>query len=198
MPSDRRLEWAVATRPAPGAEVSGDTSVVVDGGDRTLIAAIDGLGHGPEAAAAARAAAEIISGYTDQPLDGLMRSCHDAMTHTRGAAITLAAIFDDGRVDWLAVGNVDAIVLRGGRTTTGSIEAVYHFPGVVGDQLPAVHALTSHVVRGDVLTVTTDGIDGHYLTTIEPIGPPDLAARRILHDHARDSDDALVIVARVR
>jgi phosphoserine phosphatase RsbX len=173
-------------------------SAVLDVGDHTLIAAIDGLGHGPDAAAAAQVAAQTIAGYAEEPLEGLMRRCHDAMTHTRGAAITLAAVFDDGRIDWLAVGNVDAIILRGGRSTTGSVDAVYHFPGVVGSQIPPVHALTSHVVRGDVLTMTTDGIDARYLTTIEPIGPAEVAAQRILLAHARDNDDALVVVARVR
>ena len=198
MPSDRRLEWAVASRPAPGADVSGDASVVLDVGDHTLIAAIDGLGHGPDAAVAAHVAVDTITLHADEPLDELMRRCHDAMTRTRGAAITAATIFDDGRIDWLAIGNVDAIILRGGRTTTGSLEAVYHFPGVVGGQIPPLHVLTSHVVRGDVLTVITDGIDAHYLTTIEPIGPAEVAAERILGTHARDADDALIIVARVR
>lgn len=198
MPSDPRVEWAIAARPAPGAEISGDASVVVDAGDCTLIAAIDGLGHGPEAADAARVAAETITRYAGEPVDELLRRCHDAMIDTRGAAITVVAIFDGGRVDWLGVGNVDAVIVRGGSTTTGSVDAVYLFPGVVGGQLPPLHALTSHVVRGDVVALTTDGIDPHYLAALETIGPADSAAPRILHGHARDRDDALVIVARIR
>ena len=60
----------------PTAEVDDgllDVLVIPDSSRWTLIAAIDGLGHGPEAAAAARAARDVIAGYVDEPLEGLLR-----------------------------------------------------------------------------------------------------------------------------
>ena len=126
----------MASRPIPGATVSGDLDVVVGLEGSTLVGVIDGLGHGPEAQVAADVAAGTIRRCAEEPLDELMRSCHQAMIGTRGAAITLLGVADGGRLDWLAVGNVEAAVLRGGRTTTGAIETVYHFPGIVGDRLP--------------------------------------------------------------
>jgi phosphoserine phosphatase RsbX len=197
MPADRRLEWAVACRPMPGADVSGDVEVVVDLGERTVIAVADGLGHGRAAQSAAAVAAAVVRRTPDEPVDLLMRACNEAMGATRGAAITLVAVADGGRLDWLAVGNVEAAILRGGRATIGSVETVYHFPGVVGGQLPTLHALTSHVARGDVIVVSTDGIGGDYLGDPSPIGPVESAANDVLETHGRDTDDALVLVARV-
>ena len=47
------LEWGVATRALEGQSESGDMAVVVPFDHGVLAAAVDGLGHGPEAARAA-------------------------------------------------------------------------------------------------------------------------------------------------
>ena len=198
MPSDRRLEWAVAGRPIPGAAVSGDRSVVFDAGDRTVIAAIDGLGHGTDAAVAAEVAGRVIEEHAGAPLETVFDLCHEAMAGTRGAAITLAVVSDGGQMDWLAVGNVEAVIIRGGQVGTGTVESVYHLPGVVGDRLPTLRTPTTRLERGDVLVLNTDGITGEYLADRGAIGPVDRAAARILAAHARSVDDALVIVSRMR
>lgn len=50
------IEVAGATRPRPGEQRCGDAWLHLDLGDASLLAIVDGLGHGPEAAAAASAA----------------------------------------------------------------------------------------------------------------------------------------------
>jgi negative regulator of sigma-B (phosphoserine phosphatase) len=56
------LEFGVAGSIAPGQRVSGDLEVVhyYDGGGGALVAVIDGIGHGEQAAATARLAADTI------------------------------------------------------------------------------------------------------------------------------------------
>jgi hypothetical protein len=55
------LDWKVAGRPLPGESESGDLGVVAAHADGALLAAIDGVGHGDAAAAAARAAADVLN-----------------------------------------------------------------------------------------------------------------------------------------
>ena len=50
------IEWAVAGAPIDGETESGDLHAVVQFEGGVLVGAVDGLGHGAEAAVAARAA----------------------------------------------------------------------------------------------------------------------------------------------
>jgi len=53
----RLIEWGVATLALPGETQSGDRHLVKPVGSTVLVAVVDGLGHGAEAATAAQAAA---------------------------------------------------------------------------------------------------------------------------------------------
>ena len=57
------VEWAAIGCPIPGETSSGDGHLVVRGASRTLIAVMDGLGHGPEAHRATTAAIAVIAGW---------------------------------------------------------------------------------------------------------------------------------------
>ena len=54
------VEWGVAMRCRRGEATSGDLAVVTLLPEGVLVAGIDGLGHGQEAARAARKAAEVV------------------------------------------------------------------------------------------------------------------------------------------
>ena len=98
------VDWAVATLALEGEHESGDLHVVApfDGG--ALVAAIDGLGHGPEAAAAARRAAEALVRHSGQPAIELFDRCHENLRGTRGAVITLASFNGaSGTMSWAGV-----------------------------------------------------------------------------------------------
>ena len=63
------VEWSVATRCRRGEATSGDLAVVTLLPEGALVAGIDGLGHGVEAARAARRAAEVV---TESPTEDLV------------------------------------------------------------------------------------------------------------------------------
>src|SRR5919201_5556945 len=90
--ASRAVEWAVASRPVSGEVVSGDAAIVSSVGDRTLVAAVDALGHGPEAARVAATAASILQEFAGDDVVALVRRCHDGLRGTRGAAISAASI----------------------------------------------------------------------------------------------------------
>jgi len=193
------IEWAVAARPMPGYERSGDAHVVepVPGG--VLVAVVDGLGHGDEAADAATKAAEVLSRHASEPIAPLVRRCHQALTDTRGVAMTLAR-FDEGSstVSWLGVGNVEASVL-GTDTRARSIKQSLPLRGgVVGYRIPALLPSDVDVTAGDLLVLATDGIDARSFAGVRRFDPPERIAQDLLERFGRQTDDALALVVRYR
>jgi hypothetical protein len=187
----------VAARPIAGEHVSGDRHVAVSS-TRLVVAVIDGLGHGPEAAHAAGRAAEIVETHPDERPDALLRRCHDALRNTRGAAMTVASIDPVvGEMTWLGVGNVQATVLQR-RTRDARREWVPLRGGVVGYLLPALRPGTVRLQRDDVLVLATDGVRPVFGEWPAPAEAPQDVANRILADQSRGTDDALVLVARYR
>ncbi|WP_063814519.1 SpoIIE family protein phosphatase [Nocardia fusca] len=194
-----RIEWAMAGRPLPGQDVSGDRCVVLDTGTGTvLFAVLDGLGHGAAAAAAVDRATRVLAENRAEPLDVLMVLCHRAMSDTRGAAVTLA-LFGAEETQWLGVGNIESIVLTAGPTGPQVSATALQSGGIVGYRLPST--LQPHTVPvrpGDLLLMSTDGVEA------EPGHGVDLAkstadiVQELLSRHAKDTDDALVLAARVR
>src|SRR6516164_9604195 len=106
------LEWGVAQRALPGETVSGDRYVVHPVSDGVLIAVVDGLGHGAEAATAAEVATATLETYSREPVISLLERCHSALRHTRGAAISVASFSaTNGSMTWVGVGNVEGVIL---------------------------------------------------------------------------------------
>jgi hypothetical protein len=170
----------------------------VVGADRTLLSVIDGLGHGPEAAEASDIAATMLRENASEPLEPLLVLCHHALRRTRGVAITMAAVeHADGGLQWLGVGNVEGVLVRADPDRRPRLEAVFHFPGVVGYRLPSLQVYANRLDPGDVLVLASDGIAPSFLDDVGPsreIGP---LAERLLADHSRPEDDAMVVVARL-
>ena len=107
------LRFGTASRPATGGDVCGDAGVIIPIDQGTLICLADGLGHGPEARAAADAACRYARAHAAEPLDALMRGMDGALSVTRGAAVSLLAILPSLRqARFAGVGNVDLRVLR--------------------------------------------------------------------------------------
>jgi phosphoserine phosphatase RsbX len=184
------LEWAVAARPLPGEEVSGDAALVEldDGG--AVVAAVDGLGHGAPAAAAASRAVAALRGRCRDDVDALVGRCHEALRGTRGAALGVAKIAGD-ELTWAGVGNVEAWLFGRGRPA-----ALLLRPGVVGEALPPAQPVREQLRRGDVVVLVSDGVGSGFVDAFEAIGSPQRIADAILDGYARESDDAVVVVAR--
>jgi negative regulator of sigma-B (phosphoserine phosphatase) len=161
------------------------------------VAGIDGLGHGSEAARAARKAAEVVRERPTQDLVLLVQRCHAALRGTRGAAITLAFVstFKSG-MTWLGVGNVEGRVLSGNPSVTRPKGSLALGRGVPGHELPAVRTATLQVRTGDVLVLATDGIEADFADSLDVSGSTQAISDRILADHRKPPDDALVVAVR--
>ena len=193
----RQLELGVAERPLAGEWRSGDRAVLVgyDGG--ALVAAIDGLGHGASAADAADTAAAVLSERPTEEPARLIERCHRALQRTRGAVMTLAW-FDlvDGRLAWTGVGNVEGRLVRASAGVHTPTEGAFTKGGVVGFNLPSIRVTDTDLDEGDVVVLVTDGIQSNFAQAIVAGGTAQDIADRILAQHAKGADDALVVVVR--
>jgi hypothetical protein len=126
-----------------------------------------------------------------------MQRCHSALRKTRGAVLTIASIdVATSLVTWLAVGNVEALLYRAARAGRPERESILHRGGVVGYQMPSLRAPTLSIARGDTLIFTTDGISSDFSPDSPLDGHPQGIADAILDRYGKQSDDALVLVAR--
>ncbi|MEL7568439.1 MAG: SpoIIE family protein phosphatase [Dehalobacterium sp.] len=193
------LDWSVAVQKLAGETESGDLYLVKPFPDSTLVAVIDGLGHGTEAAKAARIGASILEACPQESITFLMEQCHKYLKQTRGAAMSLASFnMLNGTMTWLGVGNVEGILFRNGAGTKPHYKSLLLSAGIVGCHLPQLHVTVTPVTRGDTLILTTDGINYNFAQEVNLNEQPQQIADRILAHHAKVNDDALVLVARYR
>ena len=191
------LDWSVAARPMSGQSVSGDLHLVKRFDQRVLVAVIDGVGHGDEAAAAARTAADILENYPGETTISLFKRCHEALVKTRGVVLTVAILDTvESSMTWLGVGNVEGRLFRADAGASHPRESVLLRGGLVGYQLPALQASVIPVAAGDLLILATDGIHAAFEEGINLNETPRQIADKILGRHFKGNDDALVLVAR--
>ena len=189
------IEWGWAGRALE--DPSGDLHAVVELGDGALVALLDGLGHGSEAAQAARAAVALIEEKASASVVELVRQCHDALHKTRGAVMSVAW-FDanDASMTWTGVGNVDSVLIRAASSAHARNEALSTRGGVVGYRLPALRADRHALSVGDLLVMVTDGVQATFGSGIVTQFSAQEIAESILVRYAKGTDDAHVVVAR--
>jgi negative regulator of sigma-B (phosphoserine phosphatase) len=191
------LELGIASRALPGQQRSGDLAVVVHLEGGLLVGAIDALGHGDEAAATAATALATIEHHAHEPLDSLVQRCHARLIGTRGAVMSLAAFrHSDHTMTWLGVGNVEGVLLSPATTGRFRRSSLMTRAGIVGGEMPKATPAVLTLSAGDTLVFTTDGIRPGFADTLVPGEPAQDLADRLLAGHARDNDDALVLVVR--
>lgn len=185
------ITWSWAGRALE--QQSGDLHVVASFRDGALVGLIDGLGHGPEAAVAARAAAKALETCARDAVEKLMQRCHEALRGTRGAVISLASISSaESSMTWIGIGNVDASLFR----HDGTRDAVAGRGGVLGFRIPSLRAHRVPIAPNDTLIMVTDGIYGDYCHNLDLQCGTQQLADDILARFAKGYDDAHVVVAR--
>jgi phosphoserine phosphatase RsbX len=178
--------------PMPGEMQNGDAALIRQSatGD-TILAVIDGLGHGPDAALASRKAIEAL---TLMPLHTgvleAMQEIHQELRGTRGAAGTLC-IIRGFRLEICAVGNVALMC------TSCSIPLVLS-PGVLGHQVGRFRVGACQVAPGARLALLSDGISTRFRLEEYKHLEAEPSCREIMSRYRRKEDDASVLVADVR
>jgi len=194
-PTQDPLSVSVLARPKPGERVSGDAHFIRRTGFGAFFSVIDVLGHGPDAHATALRALEVLEGHYQEPIQAVLSACHRALQRTQGAAAALCRLdLRRGVLEHLCVGNVETRIFR-----TRALLRPFCANGTVGLILPGSTAVSSYPLeKGMIVVMHSDGVSGKFDL------PPNLAsaapaeiASHIFERHARDTDDATLLVARV-
>ena len=157
------------------------------------MAVVDGLGHGPHAAAAARAALDALDRKpTLRPVKALL-ACHDALAGTRGAALSVAWIEPGVQLTIAGVGNVEARLWHAGRTQRPIVQR-----GIVGSAMPRLTEAVFQLGDSDwVLVLHTDGVssrcDPWSLPAFEARAMQELADG-LVGRWGQSTDDATAVV----
>ena len=191
------IDWGVATLMLAGEQESGDLHLIKPVGTGVLVSVVDGLGHGAEAATAARAAVAALNRHAQESVLPLLQRCHQALAGTRGVVVSVA-LFDraDGSMTWLGVGNVEGVLLYADSGRRRGRERLVTRGGIVGSELPPLRAEVLAVAPGDTLILATDGIRSGFADDLAIDAPPQQLADQILARSGKSTDDALVLVAR--
>jgi len=192
------LQGSAPAEGAPGVEPlqAGGSEDTVDGlphYDSATLLVSDGLGHGPDAAAASDTALAAFARDPFAPLPALLQTLHRALHSTRGAALFLLRATRGQALHFTGAGNVL------GRVMSGVYDKSMLTPhGTAGVQLrrteqPSMQELPSHAM----MLVHTDGIASRWpASALAPLMPrdPTLLAAALVWTQLRGRDDATVVV----
>jgi len=194
---DLKIEAAFATLPLPGQSESGDLCLIKRLGKGTLLAVVDGLGHGQDAASAAHAAVGALDRYSREPLADLVRRCHDAMVGLRGVVLGLAYLDPQAAtLTWLGVGNVGGVLLRADLGNRPSRVALVPNAGFIGAEATRPTTRSVPLALGDTVILFSDGIKDGFADSLVLSNTPQQIADFVITRHLKGNDDALVLVAR--
>jgi hypothetical protein len=186
----------VAEAPMVAGTESGDSHVVRQLPEGVLAAVIDGVGHGNEAADAARIAGRTLTSSPHEDTVSLVWRCHEALKHTRGAVMTLLFFSPSGAMTWIGVGNIEGVIFRCDGTGCVRANHVVLRGGVVGHRLPPLRAESLTMLPHDTVVVATDGIRAEFSDAFVPGDEPQAIADQIMARYRKGTDDALVLVVR--
>jgi hypothetical protein len=189
---DDRL--GVVCVPIRGEVVSGDAWKLVATRSRQSLLLVDGLGHGPGAAAAAALAIDAFAPLDDASPDRLLAILDQATRGSRGVAASVACMDPgDQQLRFSGVGNVDGRIHVG----LGSTAHLVPQNGIVGHTMPTPRVTHAAWGTGSRVVMHSDGVSSRWRLDAYPglaTAHPALVAGILYRDFSRERDDATVIV----
>jgi serine/threonine protein phosphatase PrpC len=194
---DLKIEAAFANLPLPGQAESGDLCLIKRVGKGTLLAVVDGLGHGEEAASAAHAAVGAIDKHSREPLIDLVRRSRDALVGLRGVVLGLAFLDPQGAtMSWLGIGNIGGILLRADLGNRPSRITMVPNAGFIGGEPLQPTTRSVPLALGDTIILFSDGVKDSFAESLILSNTPQEIADFVITRYLKGNDDALVLVAR--
>ncbi|MDP1823058.1 MAG: SpoIIE family protein phosphatase [Archangium sp.] len=106
------LSTATRLRPFEGLTACGDAVVEARAQGWHLVAVIDALGHGPDAALSAHAARKAVEEAAGQPLASVFAAVHRSLDKLRGVVMS-ALLVEGDQASFAGVGNVEVFAPEG-------------------------------------------------------------------------------------
>jgi anti-sigma regulatory factor (Ser/Thr protein kinase) len=191
-----RFQVGGVSVPLAGEEDCGDSWIFQERPGIARLMVADGLGHGPLAADASRAAVRTARERPNDPAPALLERIHGALRATRGAAVAVAEIDLAAQVVRFAgVGNIAATIVP----HTGPARRLVSIAGTAGHEVRKIVEFTYPWDARSLLLMHSDGLQSHW--SFDPYPGlierhPSLIAGVMYRDYARGRDDVTVVVAR--
>jgi anti-sigma regulatory factor (Ser/Thr protein kinase) len=190
--TNHSLITGAVSRPKPGETLNGDTYLISHlSPTKTMVAIIDGLGHGKEAHLASNLIKEQILLKSDLPLDKLVKYIHHAARGTRGAVVGIAIInIETSKIYFVGVGNIEGFI----QTSNGK-KSLISFGGILGHNIRTPNVFELTFDQGDSLCLFSDGINTRWNNDdIDWKEHPQKNADFLINNYSRINDDATVLI----
>jgi hypothetical protein len=175
--------------------VCGDSWTVTHRPDEVTTAVIDGLGHGLLAAEAARTAVDALHSRVFTSCADAVRTIHEHLRHTRGAAGTVVTVSRARQVVHVAgIGNVAAAICH-----DGTVRRTVSLNGILGGDARPIREYTYPWIPDALLIMHSDGLASSWSLAAYPgiaRRHPAVIAALLYRDFNRGRDDVTVLVGR--
>lgn len=189
------IQVGAICQPVAGEDQCGDAWALRTRADAATVLVADGLGHGPHAAEASRAAVAALEQHEGSAPDAMMQVLHQALRPTRGAAGALAEICPKaGELHFAGVGNISACVIDGEMRK----QLVSH-NGIVGHNMRKVQEFTVPWQSDSLCIMCSDGISTQWDISAYPglaTRHPAIIAGIVYRDFYRRNDDVTVVAVK--
>lgn len=192
-----RPEFGALSIPLAGEEVCGDHWAIEEVAGKTLLLVVDGLGHGPQAATAAREAIRVFGEMASLSPSEIILAAHASLRSTRGAALAVVQLDPHrGEAKFAGVGNIAGSILCQG-TDRGTSMVSYN--GTVGHTIRKIQEFSYPWLPGSLLIMHSDGLGtqwqlGRYAGLA--LKHPGLVSGILYRDYKRVRDDVTVVSLR--
>jgi anti-sigma regulatory factor (Ser/Thr protein kinase) len=186
------LRIGLYSRPAKGLVANGDAIFAQEWDGQVLLAIIDGLGHGEEAARVSGAAKDWLLTNYGHDVKEIVEMLHQNLRATRGVAVALTKVDRPHRsLSFCGIGNVEVRVSGKPAMHPASTD------GIVGMSVRKVVKFEYKYDTLDFLILHSDGISSGFNIADYPLlhEDPQKAAEDIARVFGKDYDDASIIIA---
>lgn len=189
------IEAGTVCLPHPKETACGDAWGLRRIDHRVLLTIADGLGHGPDAAAASALALGVFQeSRAGSPAD-LLSDMHAALRSTRGAAVAVASLDRELReIRYAGVGNIAASIVSGDQT-----RSMVSHNGTVGHEVRKIQEFQYPWPADALVIMQSDGLQTHWKLDRYPglMGrDPAVIAGLLYRDFSRRRDDVTVLAVR--
>lgn len=192
-----QFDYGAICLPLQGEFECGDSWVIAERGAEMTLLVVDGLGHGPFAAAAARLATEAFGANSEESPAESMTRLHRALNGSRGAAAASCSLpVADAQVQYAGVGNI-----CGSLVAAQSTRGMVSHNGTLGVKLLRIQQFAYDWAPGASIVMHSDGLSHRW--SAAPHGDlvrrhPAIIAAVLYRDFRRERDDATVVVVNRR
>jgi anti-sigma regulatory factor (Ser/Thr protein kinase) len=198
IPDNKCPEFTSVIVPLKGETECGDGWSIKHYRGRCIILALDGLGHGPDAQAAAQKAINVFQCCDEEMPNDIMKKIHSEISKTRGAVGCVASIdMREGKLLYCGLGNIAGRII-----SNGDSRSLISYSGILGHNMP--NTFQNHPFDWDehkLLVLHSDGIKAKWdfiRYTNWQRYDTSLIAASIYKDNTRRTDDSMVIVGRTK